>query len=862
MSITLDVGKYNENKESPGFQKMDFESIDEAIANLEFMKMGFNYFKNGESLKVRLEEGSKVHLIDNDAVVPINELRKELYEKYSKNLGRNEDQNPTENTEAKKKLSANSNFAFEEDETTQYAKTSSGEKLPFKLFNAGDTGAGSNLLREPQDSLQSTDFALIERRFAENKSLQLFGNEKITSVDDVAWLFKSLENEAVEHAFLVYDFKDKGYFVQHISTGTFDAAFVDNRLMIGNVLEVNPSSITLVHNHPSGNLKVSKADIDCIRKLRAALDDSDIIVNDGVIINLRSGNYVVFNEIFEDKMEMKSNPNALQEIQPYSFSKQVLVENYQPEKITSSADIAKFITSQKFGISDKTEMLIINNQLNIVGKFIMPPENQVGFIIGKVAKFGGNKCILYGNNITPEEVNKYNEKLQFSNIEILDGLKFKSENGRKMYDSFADSGLINSVSNKLGTTNEAEVKYTSKPEEIKLSWLDKIKIPKSEAYKSFVKEMKETSPEMYFQDGERIFTAQEKKFQLFYSQNQKNVLNENQFRLSELSSDDSLTKSFSIKTIPEVLKNLRNISFSENQTYTLTEGKGMKKFFISSPEDLQSAIDVLSNRQSATHITINNNNLKSEIMENKEFDQVDYLQNQLKYLGFGEGEKLHKDLKAGIDSVENQYELKTSSDKASLGNEVDFTLKFNKTESGGVFLNSYKAVLNNDKGEEISQNFKVNRENTFTAKEAVNLLEGRSVKIEFTNPKTEQLEPAFVKLNFAEPKSENGNYNFQNFYKNYGVDTGQIVEKSNLIFDKPEYKESTIKSLEKGNVVKVKFEIDDKVMEGKAVLNPQYKNLSIYDNEMNRINTNKPLEGLENDNKHDKGNVKEQSIKR
>ena len=592
------------------------------------------------------------------------------------------------------------------------------------------------------------------------------------------------------------------------------------------------------------------------------MDDSDIIVNDGVIINLRSGKYVVFNEIFEDKMEMKSNPNALQEIQPYSFSKQVLVENYQPEKITSSADIAKFITSQKFGISDKTEMLIINNQLNIVGKFIMPPENQVGFIIGKVAKFGGNKCILYGNNITPEEVNKYNEKLQFSNIEILDGLKFKSENGRKMYDSFADSGLINSVSNKLGTTNEAEVKYTSKPEEIKLSWLDKIKIQKSEAYKSFVKEMKETSPEFYFQDGERIFTAQEKKFQLYYNQNQNKILSEDQFRLSELSSDDSLTKSFSIKTIPEVLKNLRNISFSENQTYTLIEGKGMKKFFISSPEDLQSAIDVLSNRQSATHITINNNNLKSEIMENKEFDQVDYLQNQLKYLGFGEGEKLHKDLKAGIDSVENQFELKTSSDRASLGNEVDFTLKFNKTESGGVFLNSYKAVLNNDKGEEISQNFKVNRENTFTAKEAVNLLEGRSVKIEFTNPKTEQLEPAFVKLNFAEPKSESGNYNFQNFYKNYGVDTNQIVEKSNLIFDRPEYKESTIKSLEKGNVVKVKFELDDNVVEGKAVLNPQYKNLSIYDNEMNRINTNKPLEGLENDNKYDKGNVKEQSIKR
>ena len=718
MSITLEIGRYNEKLESAGFQKMEFSDIDEAIANLEFMKMGFNYFKNGESLVVRLDEGKKPHLIDNDAVIPIQEIRKELEDKYYPNLTQNEKEVLSIATEGKAKISANSNFIFEEDETTKYAKTSLGEKLPFKLFNPNEPGTGSNLLRESENSLRSNDFALVERRFAENKSLQLFGNEKIGSIDDVAWLFKALEDEAVEHAFLVYDFKDKGYFVQHISTGTFDAAFVDNRLLIGNVLEVKPNAVTLVHNHPSGNLKVSKADVDCIVKLKKALEDSDIEVNSGVIINLRSGKYVVFDEHDTAHIYMKSNPESFKEIQPYSFSKQVLVENYQPVKITSSTDIARYITSQKFGISDKTELLVLNNQLNIVGKFIMPPDNQLDFIIGKVAKFGGSKCILYGNNITPEQINTYNQKLHFSGIEILDAIRFNSGNGKKLYESFADSGALKSPQEMNGEVRE---------------------------HSNFTN----------------------------YKQNQK-----------------------------------------------------------------------------------------SNIMEKKEFNQVDYLQNQLKYLGFGEGDKLHKDLETGINSTENVFEIKTSSDKASPGNKVDFTLKFNKTESGGVFLNSYQAVLNNDKGEEISQSFAVNRENTFTAKEAVNLLEGRTVKIEFTNPKTEQLEPAFVKLNFAEPKTEKGNYNFQNFYKNYGVDTDQIVEKSNLIFDKPEYKESTIKSLEKGNVVKVKFELGDNVVEGKAVLNPQYKNLSIYDQDMNRINTNKPLEGLENDKKHDKGNVKEQSIKR
>ena len=246
----------------------------------------------------------------------------------------------------------------------------------------------------------------------------------------------------------------------------------------------------------------------------------------------------------------------------------------------------------------------------------------------------------------------------------------------------------------------------------------------------------------------------------------------------------------------------------------------------------------------------------------KEFDQVAYLKNQLKYLGFGEDSTLHKDLEKGIKSKKQQFEIKTISDKTLPGNKVDFILKFNKTENGGVFLNSYHANLKKEKGEDISHNFPVSKENTFTAKEAINLLEGRSVKIEFHNPKSEQLEPAFVQFNFNEPKTEKGNYYFQNFYKNYGVDTAKIVEKSNLIFDKQEWKDSSIKSLEKGNVVKVKFEQDAKIVEGKAVLDPQNRNLKLYDMEMNRINTNKPLEGLEQDNKHEKNNVKEQSIKR
>ena len=48
-------------------------------------------------------------------------------------------------------------------------------------------------------------------------------------------------------------------------------------------------------------------------------------------------------------------------------------------------------------------------------------------------------------------------------------------------------------------------------------------------------------------------------------------------------------------------------------------------------------------------------------------------------------------------------------------------------------------------------------------------------------------------------------------------------------------------------------------MSGKAIFNPQYKTINLYDEQMNRVNTNKPIKGLEVDLQQDKNNVREQS---
>lgn len=236
-------------------------------------------------------------------------------------------------------------------------------------------------------------------------------------------------------------------------------------------------------------------------------------------------------------------------------------------------------------------------------------------------------------------------------------------------------------------------------------------------------------------------------------------------------------------------------------------------------------------------------------------EKTEHLNNQMKYLGLGDHHR--EAIQKGIDSKDKSFQIHTTSDRVMEGNKVDFTANFNKSEKGGVFLNSYDTRLITQDGEERMHNFRLN----FTAKEAINLLEGRAVKTEFINSKTNEPFESFVKLKFNEPKNEYGNYKME-FHKANEIDTAKIVELSGLKFEKEEYRDNVIKSLEKGNITNVKFTHEGNEIEGKAVLNPQYKNLNLYDKSMNRLNTNKPLQGLEQDNSHEKNNVRQQNISR
>ncbi len=70
-----------------------------------------------------------------------------------------------------------------------------------------------------------------------------------------------------------------------VSQGGITGTVADPRVILKKALEANAVNIILCHNHPSGNLKPSKADEDLTYKIREAANYFDIKVIDHIIVS-------------------------------------------------------------------------------------------------------------------------------------------------------------------------------------------------------------------------------------------------------------------------------------------------------------------------------------------------------------------------------------------------------------------------------------------------------------------------------------------------------------------------------------------------------------------------------------------------
>lgn len=327
----------------------------------------------------------------------------------------------------------NTNFGFSGKEKVEYLQSSTGKNLGYQLFSENSRFKKPKV-SEVGDGKPSTDFALMERQFSRYGGLSFLGREKVESLSDVAYLFKSLESESIEHTFLLYRFKDDSYLVQHLSSGGLTSAVVDLRLLVGHVHKLRPESITLVHNHPSGQLISSRQDQVMLERLRVVFEKSPVKVENGIILNLRSGKYLEFGlHEHEDQVRAHQKPSGVEQVvTAYSFDKHLFEMNYQPLKVSSPEQCAAYLSTQKFGLSDKTESLILNNANEVVGKFVLPQHKQYEKLVELLTIYGGTSVILFGNHLSSHLFQKYRAQLQLIGFSALDGVRFESGNYRSL----------------------------------------------------------------------------------------------------------------------------------------------------------------------------------------------------------------------------------------------------------------------------------------------------------------------------------------------------------------------------------------------------------------------------------------------
>lgn len=113
--------------------------------------------------------------------------------------------------------------------------------------------------------------------------------EKVTSSSEAFKYLKSIWNDDInwrETFYVLYlDRKNSviGYHVHSIGTDT--GTLVSSKLLLAVALKTNSSSMLLFHNHPSGNLRPSQADLNMSRKIKKAAELFDIEVLDSIIVS-------------------------------------------------------------------------------------------------------------------------------------------------------------------------------------------------------------------------------------------------------------------------------------------------------------------------------------------------------------------------------------------------------------------------------------------------------------------------------------------------------------------------------------------------------------------------------------------------
>ena len=309
-----------------------------------------------------------------------------------------------------------------ESETVYESKD--GSKITFRsLFDETEQNTASSQQKQPKSEqkkakepvaleniglrkLKKGETCLVERRYVDTGMFDFTGSEKIESSDDVAYIFRQLENAAVENSFVCL-VKDGKPTVIHVGIGNYSGTIANIEQAFVAYKALKPEKVYFIHNHPSGSLRASRLDAGVLKSLYDIFGEK--VAQPGIIIDTVSGKYGIYDRnATSGTMAMPEKTEAEMPVKVYSFGRQVFAPEWNPESaftIDNSLSVAAFVSSHRLGEHEKMSFIVLDNQNHATGNFFLPytrmDDNNWVKMADMMSEYvhqaGGVRGILYGN---------------------------------------------------------------------------------------------------------------------------------------------------------------------------------------------------------------------------------------------------------------------------------------------------------------------------------------------------------------------------------------------------------------------------------------------------------------------------------
>lgn len=314
-----------------------------------------------------------------------------------------------------------------------------GQQLEFKFtelsVSESHESLTGKLLQKDVPSLMPGDFCMVQRVFDVSRHFEFTSGMTVETPQDVAYIFRSLEEASIENAFAVL-VKNQVPVVLHLGMGHFNEVTIVSSPVKMAFDRIAADQVYFVHNHPSGSLKASAQDLKYWEQLKDVFGDK---LMPGIIINLKSGKYGLFSTQVRSTQMEKRNVQEEIPLKVLSFSKQVFSPSYDPERnfvIHSAQDVAAFISSHRLGDREKISTLILNRAGGVVAN-VLTPYTQINerntdamaqYLVHTITVTGGATAILYGDftmNACLKTLSREVKRYSFGDFSVTDAIAIK-----------------------------------------------------------------------------------------------------------------------------------------------------------------------------------------------------------------------------------------------------------------------------------------------------------------------------------------------------------------------------------------------------------------------------------------------------